>query len=214
MSTLSCQRRHDVDRRIRNDQGFFVRGHVHHEAVTDAPGRAQAALAADHRGHQFIGVQAALHQRFGLTVQHEFDRLFRGGVAVRNVDDRVGGNVHAGLARGLADPLLRTDKDRLDQAEPCGTDRTVDRSFIAWVHHRGRHRRQAATGVQQALVFGVIGHGSAGVRDTPDCRCCTAIMTTRTPVRRSFRARSLDPRQLRPAAAGAIRRCPSEPGSI
>ena len=67
-----------------------------------------------------------------------------------------------GLARSLADPLLRTDEDRFDQAEPCGTDRAVNRSLIAWVHHRGRHRRQAAAGIQQTLVFGVIGHGECG----------------------------------------------------
>ena len=174
---LVLQGRHDVDRRIRNDQGFFVRGNIHHEAVTDPPGRAQAAFAADHRAHQLVGVQAALHQRFGLTAQHKLNRLFRGGVTVRNVDDRVGRDVDLGLARGLADPLLRTDQDGLDQTEPGGADGTVDRGFVAGVDHCGRHRWQAATGVQQALVLRVIVHGGGGGEHG---RCCTATIAFRS----------------------------------
>ena len=46
-------------------------GHVHHEAVADAPRGAQARLAPDDRAHQLVGVQAALHQRLGLALAHQ-----------------------------------------------------------------------------------------------------------------------------------------------
>ena len=44
-------------------------------------------LARDHRAHQLVGVQAALHQRLGLAFAHELDRLRGRRVAVRRVDD-------------------------------------------------------------------------------------------------------------------------------
>ena len=77
MSTLSSSVGHDVDRGVGDDQGVLVAGHVHHEAVADAPRGAQPGLAPHHGGHQLVGVQAALHQRLGLAFAHQLHRRRR-----------------------------------------------------------------------------------------------------------------------------------------
>ena len=59
---LVLERRRDVDGGIGDDQGLVVARHVHDEAMADAPGRADAGLARHDGAHQFVGVQAALHQ--------------------------------------------------------------------------------------------------------------------------------------------------------
>ena len=92
-------------------------GHVHDEAVADPAGRAQAALAADDGAHEFVRVQAALHQRLGLARPHEIDRFLRCRMAVRGVDDAHLGDILAERRRGGRDLGLRPDEDRLDQAE-------------------------------------------------------------------------------------------------
>ena len=51
--------------------GVRVAGHVHDEAMADPPRRAQAGLALDHRAHQLVGVQAALHQRLGAALANQ-----------------------------------------------------------------------------------------------------------------------------------------------
>ena len=67
--------------------------HVHDEAVADPARRADAALTRNHRGHQFVGVQAALHQRLGPSRAHEFDRLGGRIVTVLGVHDLHAGDV-------------------------------------------------------------------------------------------------------------------------
>ena len=48
---------------------------------------AQAGLAGRHRAHQLVGVQAALHQQLAFGLVDELDRLGRGRLAVRRIDD-------------------------------------------------------------------------------------------------------------------------------
>ena len=60
-----------------------VARHVHDEAVADPPLGPDAALARDHRSHDLVGVEAALHQRFNPARGHEADSLGRGIVAMR-----------------------------------------------------------------------------------------------------------------------------------
>ena len=96
-----------------------VAGHVHHEAVADAPRGAQAGVALDHGGHQFVGVQAALHQRLGLALAHQLHRRRGGRLAVGRVDDLDAGQVDAGLGGDRQDARARADQDRHDQAQPC-----------------------------------------------------------------------------------------------
>ena len=73
----------DVDGGVGDDQRVLVAGHVHHEAMADAARRADAGVARDDGAHQLVGMQAALHQGFGLALAHEFDRLGGRIVAVR-----------------------------------------------------------------------------------------------------------------------------------
>ena len=53
--------RRDVDRGVGDDQRVLVAGNIHHETMTNAPRRADAALARDHSTHQLVGMEAAFH---------------------------------------------------------------------------------------------------------------------------------------------------------
>ena len=64
---LVFQRRGDIDRRIGNQQRTVIGRDVHQENVADAAGCPQAGGARHHFSHQFIRVQAALHQGFRIT---------------------------------------------------------------------------------------------------------------------------------------------------
>jgi hypothetical protein len=65
MWTLSFSVGRDVHGRVGDDQRVLVVGNVHDEAVADPPRGAKAGLPRNHRRHQLVGVEAALHQRFG-----------------------------------------------------------------------------------------------------------------------------------------------------
>ena len=73
--------------------------------------RPQAGLARDHRAQQFVRVQAALHQQFGLALADQFHRLAGRGVAVRRVDDLDAAEIDAGRLRDLCDlsPQVRRE---------------------------------------------------------------------------------------------------------
>ena len=113
---LFLERRRDIDRGVGDDQRFAVARHVHHEAVTDAPCGAQSGVAADDGAHQFVGMQAALHQRFGAAFAHQFDRPRGRGVAVGRIDDLGVTQIDAEFLCGGLDFLLRADQDGHDQS--------------------------------------------------------------------------------------------------
>ncbi len=77
----------DVDGRIGDEQRLGIGRHIHDEDVADPARGAQAGLAGRHLAHEFVGVQAALHQELALGLVDELDRLCRCGVAVRRVDN-------------------------------------------------------------------------------------------------------------------------------
>ena len=64
-----------------------------------------AQRARDHRGHQLVGMQAALHQRVDFAVERELDGTRSGRMAVRHV-----------LDRDVVDLQLRLLRDRLEYA--------------------------------------------------------------------------------------------------
>jgi hypothetical protein len=113
---LASQRRRDIDGGVGDQQRLRVGRHVQHEDVADAPRGAQAVLAADHLGHQFVGVQAALHQGFALAGPAQRHRDLGRGVAVRGIDDPAVADVHAELFGNPADLRLGADQRRHDQA--------------------------------------------------------------------------------------------------
>ena len=128
-------------------------GHVHDEAMADPPLGADAGVAGDHGGHQFIGVQAALHQRRGLAFPHQRHRLGRGIVAVRRLDDRQVGNVDAVPRRHLADAGRRADQDRLDQTQLARLHGAAERHLVARMRHGGDDRRQLLRRVDQTQIL-------------------------------------------------------------
>ena len=90
---------------------------IHDEAMADAARSPEAGIATDYRRHQLVGVETALHQRFGAALSHQLDRLGR-GLAVSGIDDFEATNIEAMLCRDLADPAVQpADKDRLHQLQ-------------------------------------------------------------------------------------------------
>ena len=126
-------------------------GHVHHEAVADAPCGAQARLPPDHGRHQLVGVQAALHQRLGLALAAPAAppqrRPPRCAAASTTLD------------AGQIDPARRrppgcgrrADQDRDDQAEPGRLHRSLQRRRIARVRDGGRRGRERLAGVRSGV---------------------------------------------------------------
>ena len=86
---LFLERRRDIDRRVGHDQRIGMRGHVHDEAMADAPAGAQSGIVTHHFGHETVGVQAALHQRGRPPVADEPHRRGCRRLAVRRIDDLI-----------------------------------------------------------------------------------------------------------------------------
>ena len=59
---LVLQRGRNIDRPVGNDQHLVIGRNIHDEYVTDTARGAQPSVTGDDCTHQFIGVQAALHE--------------------------------------------------------------------------------------------------------------------------------------------------------
>ena len=77
----------NVDRRVGDEQGLGVSGHIDHEHVADAPVGAQARRFCGNAAHQFVGMKAALHQQLALGLVDQFHGHGRGGFTMSGVDD-------------------------------------------------------------------------------------------------------------------------------
>ena len=227
---LVLQRRRDVDRGVGDDQRLGVGRHVHDEAVADAPRRAQPGVALDHRAHQLVGVQAALHQRLGLALAHQRRRPSRprprcSGASTIWKRRRC----RCRLLRDRLDARARPDQDRRDQAEPGRVDGAAQRALVAGMRDRGGRRRQRLQrsisrwyfSCARSMVFG----SRSGCACWPACelalarpacgrraraarspatrlrRCARASRAARSVASRAARARR--PAAAPPASAGA-----------
>ena len=126
----------DVDCRIGDEQRVRMGRHVHDEHMADPPRGAQAGRRGRNGPHQFIGVQAALHQQFAFGLVNELNAFRRRGIAVRHVDDLEASNVNAELLRGRRDLARRSDQNGHD--DPGGGG--VDRRRAAMSHRRDAPR--------------------------------------------------------------------------
>ena len=72
-------------------------------------------LARHHGAHQFVGVQAALHQRLGAPARTELDRLLRLPLSwlCASLDDLESRDVITSARAAVADAGRRADQDRL-----------------------------------------------------------------------------------------------------
>ena len=109
---LVRQRGIDVDRRVGDEERPRIVGRVDRKDVADAPGGAQAALAVDHRMHELVGMESALHQRLDLAGAGHGDGLRGRGLAVLGRDDLVRRQIELCLRGGGADLGLRTNQHR------------------------------------------------------------------------------------------------------
>src|SRR4029450_889923 len=78
---------------VRNEQRFRVRRNVHDEDVAYPSLRAEPGFASRDLSEKLVRVQAAFHNELDATTMDQRDRFGRGGVAVKNVDNLVRGDV-------------------------------------------------------------------------------------------------------------------------
>ena len=112
---LDLERRRDVDGRVGDDQRIGMTGNIHDKAMTDATRRANPAISGDHRPHDFVGVEAALHQRFRSPIADEFHAFPRRILTVVGVDNFETGDVDLKGFRRVQDSRSRADQSGDDQ---------------------------------------------------------------------------------------------------
>ena len=130
-----------------------------------------------HGAHQFIGVQAALHQCLGLALAHELHGHRGRRDTVRRIDDVHASEIDVVGGGDLVDPLDRADENRRDQAEFRGLDRAFERTVVARVHDGRRRGRDRLADVDQVAVLRVF-----RVHRIPSwcvCRCARRFLARR-----------------------------------
>ena len=150
---LVLQRGRDIDGGVRDDQDLVIGRHIHHEDVAEAPRRAQSGFARNHGRHEFVRVQAALHQELGPTRAYQLHRPSRGLVTVRRVDDLDIPKRDLRLLGDVLDPVRRANQDGEDEALVRRGDGPGQRGCLAGVGHRRRDGFQRAASSEQFLVL-------------------------------------------------------------
>ena len=96
------------------------------------------SVPVDDLVHEFVGVQAALHQQAGLAGAHQRHGGLGGRVAVRRVDDARVAQVQAELRGGVADLAFRSDQDGVQQARSRASSAAdSDGSSQGWAMAQG-----------------------------------------------------------------------------
>ncbi|MNI49753.1 hypothetical protein D3C73_1043780 [compost metagenome] len=150
---LGFQVGEDVDGRVRDEQRACIRGHFHDEHMADAPAAAQTGGARDDFVHQFVGMQAALHQQRGLAVAHQRHGGFGGGVAMRHVDNARIAQVQIELGGRVADLLFRPHQNGMQEAQVAGFQRGGQGRFVAGVGDGAEGRFQRLRAGDQGVVM-------------------------------------------------------------
>ena len=120
--------------------------------MAEAAAGAQARVAADHGGHQLVGVQAALHQRLGLAQPHQLDGARGGGVAVRRIDDAEAGEVDFQLFGDGANLVTGPTSQGWMIPAWAASITAASEGVTGMRHRRGGRRRPLAAG-DERLVF-------------------------------------------------------------
>jgi hypothetical protein len=141
---------------LRRDQGLAKIGPGRAAVKEALEAKLAAGVLANDLGHQFIGMETALHQCVSLAGTNELHSLLGCRMAVRLVDDLQPGNVQFEGAGECPDACFGTHQDRLDDFRRRRIDGRGERAFIAGMGDGRPHRRQGMAAVNQRLVFVVL----------------------------------------------------------
>src|ERR1700757_3095751 len=130
--------RKDIYSCVSNEDCLFESRYVHNEAMADSARSPETGVTCDHRAHQFIGVETALHQHFSFAFTYKANGRVRGSLTMGRVDELVAGNVCSALLRGSLDFCARPDQDRCNKAKISGLDCALERTLVARMCDRGR----------------------------------------------------------------------------
>ena len=149
---LVGERRIDVDRRIGDQQRAGIVRRVDRIDMADTTCGAETAGTIDHRVHQLVGVQRALHHRLDLAGSRHRHPGFGSSRTVLDRDDLITCKINRSLGGGGADLGFRSDQHRHDQPLARRLDSAEQRGGIHRMHHRGSDRLQPACHFDQPLV--------------------------------------------------------------
>ena len=134
--------RENIDCRIGHENGICIGRHIHYKHMANtAVGPQSIGLGRD-APHQFVRVQAALHQHFAAASVNQFDSFGSGRLAVRSVDDFEAADIEAVLARRILDFGFRSDQHGTDDARFRAVEGASQRGLVARMYDNGRHRRK------------------------------------------------------------------------
>src|SRR6266511_884943 len=149
---LLLQRRQDIDGGVGDDGRTQERRHGDQEAVAEPSFGTQAAFFFHHLMQQFVGVQAPLHQSFGLAGANHRDRHLGAMMAVLGGHDARRRQVDFFARGNRADLLFRADQNGRDQIALGRFDRPLQRVVAARVNDGRGQRRQAIARLDQLQV--------------------------------------------------------------
>lgn len=153
---LVIQRGNDVDRRIGDDDGPVEAGHVQDKSVANASLGTQAGRSSHHCAHQFVGVQASLHQHLDFGFPGQSHRFVGGSMAMRRVHQFEAGDIKAELVSRRFDLSSRSYQDRLQNTQLGGLDRASEGTFVTGMGHGRRHWSQRLTPGNEGFVLFVL----------------------------------------------------------
>ena len=151
--------------------------HVHDEDMADAPRGTKAGRRGRDRPHQFVGMQAALHQEFALAGADQLDALGGRVLAVRTSTSSYS-PISRSCFRATA-AIFAAGPTNIGLMMPASAASTGPRSEVSsqgcttTVEEAGTSLRPR----NQLLVF-CVRHGSDPPGDTGSCRSCTLAMST------------------------------------
>ena len=103
--------------------------------------------------HEFVRVQAALHERLSLAGLDERDGFLGSRMAVGRVHDPHAGEVRREAGGGCGDLVPRPDEDRIDDPERGGLPGGAERAPVAGMDHGDLQPRQGLRRREQAVVL-------------------------------------------------------------
>ena len=142
----------DVYCRVGDEEQPWIARRVDHEDMANASSRTELFLVND-RTHEFVGMEAALHQRLNPVVASEFNRLSSRSVAVLRWHEFISGDFYFGLIRCGSDLGGGSDQHGNDEICFGSLDCTKQGIRINRMNHGGPDRLQGHRAPDEVLVM-------------------------------------------------------------
>ena len=152
--------RRDVDGRVGNHDRTRVGRYVHQKHMADPSVRSQPGRARNDRRHQFVSVQAAFHERFGLAVAHQRDCRWCRVSVMFDADNANRTDIKAVFFGDGAYSCFRANQRRCDKSGFGRHQGAFEGLLLAGMNDGHGNRRQTLGASDECLQAGVfVGDG-------------------------------------------------------